>query len=512
MLLILGIDSLAPELLVKFEDDLPNFTRLRKLSPPLKSTSIFPVDSIPAWVSIYTGWSPGRHGIVKVFDILESDLTDILNIDINAFKGKAFWDYASRAAKKVCMLFPMLAFPPWEINGIMVSKAIATRRVKGEPEWVIEREVRATPSRVMEQYEIPRFIKGVYGKHPGINNLDKWAEGIKRALLEEAEIGLKIYRDFEGDVFFIFFEWLDILQHRLWRYMDENDPTHIAGNPYQNVIREFYQLLDGIVGEFVTLFPEATTIVLSDHGHSMRPAKSVNINKVLREKGLLFSNRKAGPLFYLMEKGKTKMLDFIKRFELDYWLVSFATKTKGLSSLSKSIYMSTASLDMGRTIAYLSSFAGVKSYSHGGIEIKRENLKGRDYEAVRDLIIEELYRLEEPDSGERLMEWACRREDLYQGPQVSQAYPDIVFHLKEGYGTYWGVHSPLIGTSYDHNLASGGHQENAVFLLVNAAKSPVRQEMSLMDIAPTVLDLLDIKGEFGFNGKSIFSSEETGIR
>ncbi len=115
-LLLLGIDSLAPELLVKFEDDLPNFTKLRKLSPPMNLTSIFPVDSIPAWVSIYTGWNPARHGIVKTFDIFDSDLGDILNINTNVFKGRTFWDYTSSCGKKVCVLFPLLGFPPWEVR------------------------------------------------------------------------------------------------------------------------------------------------------------------------------------------------------------------------------------------------------------------------------------------------------------------------------------------------------------------------------------------------------------
>ena len=89
--------------------------------------SIFPVDSVPAWVSIYTGWHPGRHGIVEVFDIFDSDLGDILRIDTGIFKGNTFWDYAGNAGKKVCVLFPLLGYPPWPVNGIMVGKAILER-------------------------------------------------------------------------------------------------------------------------------------------------------------------------------------------------------------------------------------------------------------------------------------------------------------------------------------------------------------------------------------------------
>ncbi|NIM04519.1 MAG: hypothetical protein GTN65_02620, partial [Armatimonadetes bacterium] len=97
-----------------------------------------------------------------------------------------------------------------------------------------------------------------------------------------------------------------------------------------------------------------------------------------------------------------------------------------------------------------------------------------------------------------------RREELYSGPCISQ-FPDIVFQLKDGYGVYWGIHTPLFGKAYEHNLASGGHKKEAVFLVSGTNRSPVRNEMTLMDVAPTILDLLDANGELELDGGSIFS-------
>ncbi len=502
-LLLIGIDSLEPELLVKFEDVLPNFTRLRQLSTPMELTSVFPVDSIPAWSSIYTGWNPARHGIVKTFDIFDSDLGDILSIDANIFKGRSFWDYAVSSGKKTCVLFPLLAFPPWDVNGVMVSRSLVETRIEGEPEWLVSREIQACPQSITANYDLP--IKGVFGKHPGVKNLRKFAEDGKQALISEADLGLKLSQDYDWDLFFICPTFLDIIQHRLWRFCDENDPSYPGTNAYQDIIKEYYQLLDKLVGQFMELHPEATIIVFSDHGHGIRPTKTVNLNEVLRQNGLLFSKAgKYNPLPYLMEGVKNNLLNLTRRIGLDNWLVNFATKTKRLSSLSKNIYMSTAYLDRHKTVAHLSSFAGVKSYSHGGVEIDRHNLNNRNYEEVRALIIEVLSELKEPHGGEKLVDWVCRREELYQGTRVAQAYPDIVFELKEGFGTGWGIHTPLIGTAHDHNLAPGGHKKKAVFLLSNLDRKPARYEMTLMDIAPTVLDILGIEGDFDFDGRSIF--------
>lgn len=122
--MIIGIDSLDPYLLLKFSDSLPNFKRLINESPTFKIKSIFPPDTIPAWISIYTGLNPAKHGIIHTFDLFESDWKGIANLNVEAFKGKTFWDIISNSGKKICVLFPQCAFPPWKVNGIMVSRPL----------------------------------------------------------------------------------------------------------------------------------------------------------------------------------------------------------------------------------------------------------------------------------------------------------------------------------------------------------------------------------------------------
>jgi len=501
--LLIGIDSLDPKLLSKYAADLPNFTRLRQSSPEIALKCIFPPDSIPAWVSIHTGLNPAEHGLIYVFDIFESQWQDILNIDLDIFRGRTFWDQASNHGQKVCVLFPFVAFPPWPVHGLMVSQAMSERRVDNGSPWQTQREVLTYPVDAASRCGIPPLMRSVSGKHPGEKNLKKRTEDDHRVMLERAQLGLEISQSLDWDLLFIFFGSLDGIQHALWRYADEDDPTYPGPNPLQDLIRDSYRVLDGIVGQFIRLHPGATTIVMSDHGHGMRPPRTVNINELLRQKGFLFpKGHQLNPLPSLIEGLKRGLLDFVHERELDSWLVRLG-KMPLFSSASKSVYMSTASIDMERTMAYLSSFAGPKSYSHGGIEIKRENLNGIGYEELRDRLIDELSQIEEPDTGKQLMDWICRREELYSGPHISR-FPDIVFELKNGYGVYWGIHGPLFGTAYEHNLASGGHKKDAVFLISGAGKVPARHEMSLMDVAPTILDLLGVKGDFGFDGRSIF--------
>lgn len=502
--LVIGIDSLEPQLLRKFAHDLPNFTRLRQASPEIRLRSIFPPDSIPAWISIHTGLNPAQHGLIYVFDIFDSQWQEILNIDLDVFRGRTFWDHASSAGKRVCVLFPLTAYPAWPVNGLMVSRAMSERTRDGGCPWEKERELRTYPTDAAARYRIPPLIGDVSGKHPGVRNLPARTEHAHKVILEKARLGLEISRSMEWDLFFIFLGSLDLIQHSLWRYTDRSDPTYPGPNPLQDLIRDSYGVLDGVVGEFLQMHPDATTIVMSDHGHGMRPPVTVNVNEFLRRQGFLASRGDGlNPFPRLLEGAKRSLLDFVQKTELDYWMLKLG-KLGPISSAGKGLYMSTASIDMERTVAYLSSFAGPKSYSHGGIEIIREHLQDTGYEELRDQLIEELSQIREPHTGRRLMDWICRREDLYRGPHVSH-FPDIVFELKERYGVYWGIHSSLVGTAYEHNLASGGHKKEAVFLVAGTDREAVKDDMTLMDVAPTILDLLGVEGDFGSDGRSIFA-------
>ncbi len=502
--MVIGIDSLEPALLRRFEPDLPNFTRLRQESPQIELQCIFPPDSIPAWVSIHTGLNPAQHGLIHVFDVFETQWQDILAIDPAAFQDRTFWDYASQAGKRVLVLFPFVAFPPWEVNGLMVGRAMDDRRLAGGAAWQTERELRTCPPEAQEEYQLPPFLKEVSGKHPGYDNLAARTREAIEVIREKASLGLELSASNEWDLFFIFFGSLDVVQHSLWRYMDEKDPTYPGPNSLQDLIRDTYKVLDDMVGQLIDQHPDATVIVMSDHGHGMRPTRTVNINELLRQMGLLRSKgHRWNPAPRVMEGLKRTVLDFVHERELDYWLLALG-KAPLVSSASKGLYMSTASIDMERTTAYLSSFAGAKSYSHGGIEIRRDRLDGEEYEDLRERLIEELSQIRNPEKDAPLMSWICKREDLYSGPHISQ-FPDVVFELENGYGVYWGIHTPLVGTAYEHNLASGGHKKDAVLLLSGADRKPLRNGMTLMDVAPTILDLLGTKNGFGFDGSSIFA-------
>jgi predicted AlkP superfamily phosphohydrolase/phosphomutase len=495
-LAIIGIDSLDPYIILKYRNELPNLSKLIDESPTFISKSVFPVDTIPAWGSIYTGLSPGNHGLLYVYDVFDPKLSDLNRLDTNYIKGKTFWDHASEEGYKTVVLFPTLMYPAWGTSGIMISKSPFEDRVN----WIkTERNISVYPEIIRDKYKIPDKLPDLWGGFPGINHLKEWAETGKYILNLEKNIGLEIYKSEDWDLFFIYYSLLDIIQHRLWRFFDHDDVTFPGKTPLYSIIKDYYKLFDNIIGEFIEAHPEIRLIVMSDHGHMSRPSRIININEYLRKNGyLLLKNNRNN-----IKWARDNSLKLITKLNLEHLVIKFVNKSQRIAKASKTIYSMSDAIDKTKSVAYLSNFAGIKSYPDGGIEINKNLVSDDKYEKIRDDLIKLLSELEGLDN-EPLLSWVARREEVYPGKFTERIYPDILFELRSGYGVGWDINSDLFGISSDHHVASGGHRKDAIFLMKNVHRLIKKRDMSVIDCSPTILDLLGInRGSCSYDGSSI---------
>lgn len=483
---IVGIDSLDPYILLKYRNKLPNFSNIIKNSPTLFSESIFPTDTIPAWGSIYTGLKPENHGMMYIYDIFDPNLSDLKKIDINRIKGKTFWDYSSLEGYKSAIIYPMLMYPPWEINGLMISKSPFDNRIN----WLeTEIDIDTFPKNIKNEFDIPNKLKSLWGGFPGRKNLELWSEIGKNVIKKEKEIGMKIFEGHDWDLFYIYFSLLDIIQHRFWRFFEEKDPTYPGKTNLNEVIIEYYKIFDDFIGEIIEKRPDISLMVISDHGHKIRPMKTFNINEYLRGKGYLISKSKNRALMNLVRESVLKTAN---KLNIEHFLIKIVVKNSKLTKMSKSVYSSSGSIDKSISLASLSNFAGIKSYSYGGIEINDNLLTNKEYKNVSNDIINDLLKLKTPDKNEKLFNFVKTREELLNGEFTENIFPNIVFELKNDYCVGWDLHSDLFGNAYDHKVASGGHSKDAVILINNFNYEIQDRKISLIDIAPSILEHLEI--------------------
>lgn len=476
-LVILGIDALDPDLLERWKDDLPNISRLMDSGDFRRLESTKPPDSIPAWVTIFTGMHPWQHGIVDTMDYL--DFKGGASLDTSALVGKTFWDRASEAGRRVCIINPLLAYPVWTLNGIMVNGPV-----------FITGEVQAQPPQILEGYKIPEL--GGMTDFPKKSELGAFVERTEFVTRDLARFGLELLDREEWDLFFLSFLTLDRVMHFLWRYMDRADPTHPGKSGLEDAIKRFFILFDGVVGEFVSkLSGGQALLIVSDHGHGMRPPNAVFLNEVLRREGYLACKQGgAGALspFALIEKAKNTFLTVMQRLDLEDWVYKLAHMIP--AERRKSLKSSSYATEKDESLAWVSDLGGGTSFS--GLEINRALIesKGEDYEEYRERLISLLLSLNDRE-GKPVVLYARRREEAFAGEKVGK-YPDIVFELKETYGVDRTLYCGTLGMTTTHKKVSGGHAQFGVFMLYNSDRELHGGNLHITEVYPIILEVLDL--------------------
>jgi len=247
----------------------------------------------------------------------------------------------------------------------------------------------------------------------------------------------------------------DRLHHFLWQQMDEGHPT------YAPAFFDFYRRIDDMLGQVAERLDEDTTLVwMADHGFCTIK-KEVYVNRWLMDNGWLS--------LLNVPPDRKKGLD-----EIDPRSVAY-------------------SLDPGRV------FIRVQGREKQGCVAP-----GAAYEAVRDEIAAAALALRDPDDGAPIFQAAFRREELYAGPYLAQA-ADLILAPYDGYDPKGPLFKDTLTYKGDELVGMHTH-DDAMFFVGGRSIPPAH--CSVLDVMPTVLDLLDVPAPQGpasqaLDGKSL---------
>jgi predicted AlkP superfamily phosphohydrolase/phosphomutase len=472
-LVIIGIDGLDPFLLNKWKNELPHLGSLFEDTSEIKIESTFPPDSICAWASIYTGENPAEHGLLESIDYLAGKKPIDEENRSTYFKGRTFWDLASKNGKTVCVINPFVAYPAWKVNGIMVSGPVFEG---GKPS--------AYPESVLSEYEFPPL--GGMTDFPEEKQLNKFISDTKKVTDKLLNVSLNIYKDYKPDLFFLSFLTLDRIKHFLWRFTDNEDMYYPGENSFKNVIKEFYLSFDKAIGRFIdSLEKNSAFLVISDHGHRRRCSKCLNLNEILRKEGYLMisTNGIKGYLKRVIEKSKIFTITTISKYGFQDWIYKVAKFVPYRKELKKSTYL----IDKNNSPVTLSNLCGTNPY--GGIDINAKTIE--DYEKLRERIINRLFELNRILKKD-VVKWAKKREQIYCG-KFENRLPDVMFELSDEYGVGMDFYTKPITINYSHKKISGGHKREAVLLLHSGDKEieNIKRPQSVVGIPNYILQIID---------------------
>jgi predicted AlkP superfamily phosphohydrolase/phosphomutase len=491
------LDGASPDLIERWMDDLPNLKKIKENGVFGSLNSTIPPFSCPAWNCFMTGKNPGKIGIFDFqvglgqFDV--SSYPAIVNLTYQ--DSLSFWDIISDVGLKVGIINVPLTYPPTELNGFMVSGFLTP---PDATDYTYPEELRDEIYRFIPNYEPTEFVE-MTAPELMRRREEGFLDANSLCIENTSRISDYLLRNKRWDVFVTVFTPLDRLQHYFWHHMDENHPKYdeSQAQKYRNVIKDFYQKLDGIIGELEGKLDEETNIIImSDHGFG--PAYGYfHINNFLRESGFL-SVEKPGRIKVLSNyilKGSKHLLRFIAKLgilELPFIKGAILGEKSWIRKLTpKNIklehpYMRSRSfldIDWKNTKAY--AFGNNKIFINlKGRESKGIIEEGDEYEKIVRELKDALYGVRSPLTGKPLFAKIYEKKEIYKGKHTKEA-PDLVVMGKEisfKMGTGKGEVFEIPG------LQSGDHRQEGLIMMKGPdIKGGKRISADILDIAPTVL-------------------------
>jgi predicted AlkP superfamily phosphohydrolase/phosphomutase len=442
--LVIGLDSAPPELLFDdFLDKLPNIKMMVESGTHGRLRTIEPPITIPAWACMTTSKSPGDLGMYGFRHRKGNSYTDFWIANSMSIKEKTIWDILAQEGKKSCLVGIPPSYPPKRINGNLVSCFITptTDNYTYPPE--LKNEIEAL---------VGEYLFDVVFR---TEDRDKLLKELYEMTEKRFEVIKHLIKSKDWDFFMSVEIGLDRLHHAFWKFYDKNHPLYEPGSKYENTILEYYNYLDKKIGELLNLLDDNTVVlIVSDHGTKMM-------------KGCFCINE------WLIKEGHLVL----------------KSKPEGQVDLGK------ADIDWGKTKAW--GWGGY--YSRIFVNLKERESNGvveqRDYENFLERLKSDLADIPGPN-GERVQNKIVRPGEMYA--ETIGDFPDLMASFDDYSIRAAGTigHDAMYLRENDTGPDDSMHSMEGVLVIYDPKhpKSNKVESVSILDIAPTVLHIMDSKG------------------
>ncbi|MGH3103691.1 MAG: alkaline phosphatase family protein [Gaiellaceae bacterium] len=461
--MIIGLDCAEPSLVLeRWRAELPTLSVLIERGAYGRLTSVIPPITVPAWSCMMASKTPGDLGVYGFRNRADHSYDNLFIANGSAIREPRLWDLATRRGKRSIVLGVPGTFPARPLNGVMVTCFL-------------------TPS-TQSQYTYPpmlrREVEQVVGEYM-FDVKDFRTEDKEYLLGQVYEMTDRRFRLAEHllttkpwELFVMVEMGPDRMHHGFWKDMDPEHRKHEAGGPYESAILDYHRHVDGLIGRLLQHADEDTAVlVVSDHG-AKRMDGGIRVNEWLRREGLLGTLREPEERTSLAAVG----------------------------------------IDWSRTVAwgeggyYSRVFMNVRGREPEG------TIAPEDYERVRADLARRITEIPD-ENGNPIPTRVYTPEEVY--PEVNGVAPDLIVHfgdlLWRSVGTVGGdegVHTFDNDTGPD----DANHAQDGLLIMTGPGIQPgPREGMHLLDVAPTVLDLLGLETPGGMRGTSLVAPVSAGI-
>jgi predicted AlkP superfamily phosphohydrolase/phosphomutase len=265
--LLLGLDSADADLIEQWMADgtMPNFAALRRRGLYGRLGTTAEVMHVSAWPTMYTGATPGHHGMYHAYQIRGGEQV-IHRTEPSRIGLPPFWKLLDDAGRKCIVLDAFMDYPLQDFKGIQILE-YGTWTWFGEPG--------SSPARMM------RDIRRRFGPYPAPEHSNivqvpddpaRFRDQLIAGTRVKSQVVRALMKEHDWDLLFATFGEPHGAGHYLWHIGDAGYPTHPAGGALAGMhpMRDVYHALDAAVGEIVAAADDRTTILVTS-GDGMGP-------------------------------------------------------------------------------------------------------------------------------------------------------------------------------------------------------------------------------------------------
>lgn len=453
--LLIGLDGASPTVVQHWiaSNFTPFLGTLARRFPLRPLDSVLPYLTPPAWGTIYTGATPGEHGVLNFIDHLR-DTNEL--VSSASLQRRTFWQILSDHGLPVAAIaFPM-TFPPLAVNGVMVSGYPAPHRDA----------TLVHPASLHPELERLGYDPNPAVASPRLQPLAHMAR-LTQHVQTVAELAARLCTHPVGEgrwaVFGVQFQALDVFQHMFWDCVDPTSAESCAGEKVRGA-RMFLDTLDRAIWSLYEALRPKHVLILSDHGFGPAQA-AVCVNQILLDGGLLrlrVSQRRFRAL--MMLQVIAKRLDVLNlRSRLRYTM----QKQRVVKVMSE--LMRDALIDEARSDAMC-----VSGGYCGLVRAHPERIPA---------VVEVLCAARHPRTQARLIEAAIPARERWAEVRGTPLEQYVIVQPAEGFAVdnrfrHYGIVGPM------HSGLTGTHRGTGILL---SSLETLSAAHSVMDIAPGLL-------------------------
>jgi predicted AlkP superfamily phosphohydrolase/phosphomutase len=443
---------------------------------------------ISAWPSIYTGASPGEHGVYFTFQPAPG-LQGYQRFHTGIYGRPTLWKLLDQAGRKCTVFDPPYAHPEQGFGGTLIYDWGS---------WAHYLQPGSTPEGMLKQLEMHcgRYPLGIEANDLGWGALQPAAtkERLLVAIKSKASATRWLMQQSDWDLLVSVFGETHVAGH----YCLQDAASASAES--QPLMLEIYQELDRAIAMLCEAAgPDATVIIISGDRVAPNHAGWHLLPEVLARLGYLANGSAPSSVGAQAGSLPRKRLDPVKVLR-DLLPKNFRKSLARMlpTALRDKLAqrVDTADTDWSRTRVYClpTDLEGYLRVNLRGREPQGIVTPGTEYETLLSGLRTALMELRDPTSGEAIVREVIRTDEAFPGDRQDWL-PDLIVRWN-GQQPITGATSLLIGTvtSVSPDLRPGTHAGPGFVLAAGPGIVPAQElkQAHILDFAPTVLTRLGV--------------------